>query len=145
MPCAESWDVWRSRTSRNSQRGFILFEVLLGAVILVAGIAVVVRSFSGGIEAARLLEQRQLARLRLEEKIVELQRWGIDNPGEARGVFASEEPFAWELRAGPVEGIPQLYQVAVAVRWSAGGVDREMRATLLAPAAEVEELEEPQE
>jgi general secretion pathway protein I len=136
--------MWRSRASqsptRHSIRGFTLIEILIAFAILVVSLAVLLQSFSSGIDAVTRTEQATSAILLARST---LDRVGSEIPlvpGEHVGKFENGLSWAVTLEpatadvAPPVNGLlVRLLQVDVTVTGEAT-IPITLKTLRLAPA-----------
>ncbi|OGG51571.1 MAG: hypothetical protein A3F84_06410 [Candidatus Handelsmanbacteria bacterium RIFCSPLOWO2_12_FULL_64_10] len=123
--------MWRCAKRRSREQGYLLFEVMVAVVILSAGIAVALRSFSGSLQGVRMVEGRMAARLRLEEKVGDLRRRGVSGAGKVEGGFPDAPGSTWSVQATPFGDVPGLYQAEVAVHWAERGRQRRTGTVIL--------------
>lgn len=101
--------------------GFTLLEVMVATAILCAGLAAIVSALgmavqstaiSNGYEKARLVAENQLAAFLVEGLLLDREAKGRENGLE------------WRIKAQTNPGLPDLYDVEVAVDFRAGAAQR---------------------
>ena len=105
--------MWMGRRARcSSQRGLLLVEAVLSAVVIGVGLAFISRSLSGQLKALAAVEDYETLSTLARERLTELEDAalrGLPPPSEASGTF--DEPYdsyQWEVAAVPVQGVAGL-------------------------------------
>ena len=112
----------------KSNKGFLLFEVVIAIVILSVGITFVLRSFNSAITAVKGLQGYTIAMFLLEQEMFELEKKGIKVLGR-EGKFDGEySEFSWELDSVPLEDAP-LDKVDLHIMWNTANSTRKFSAT----------------
>lgn len=104
----------------KSNRAFLLFEVMIAAVVLAVGITLVLRSFNTSIMAIKGLQDYSKAMFLAQEKMFQLETEGIEKTGR-EGKF--DDKFAWEIDSVAVEDVP-LDKVKIDVVWNTADSNR---------------------
>jgi len=125
-----------------STSGFTLIEVLLAAVILTTGIAIVFRGFSTGLRAASFAEKETIAALLAQTLITNVESEETLSVGTEEGDFEDqyegEYPgYRWRIEVDESEDetTSGLYEVKITVFWPNGENEREITITrLVAPS-----------
>ncbi len=128
------------RTTRRllgAQRGFVLVDVLVAAVLLGFSLVAVMGMISNALSSQRLGEQMEIAAMLLDEQLNMVVARGPDNYAQRFGLEGRcEQPFqdySYELDFGGGAG-GEAYTVTATVRWTDGGRQRvESVQTKVAP------------
>lgn len=119
----------RIRRSRRGQPGFVLLEILLATVIFAVGVVALGSSLSDCINAQRLRNESERARLVLQNRMAEIQANPAMPDDSARrtmkGAFAGmviiEKRRALELKNEENAIMSGLNQVTLTAEWQSDG------------------------
>ena len=109
-----------------SQRGFVLFEVMIGVAVFVMGVLVLGRCVSNCIDAESMRQESERARLALENRMAEVEAGEVatdkalsDDIGDSfpgMTMKQSRRPVAAKNEKG--DEIQGLYEVDLEVDWT---------------------------
>lgn len=108
--------------SRRSQRGALIVEAVLAAVVIAVGLAAVTQALGGQLRALRTVKDAVALSALAQATLLEMEasvQDGETPPRPAEGTFAApHDAFSWRLAAEPLEadaGV-ELSRVTLSVR-----------------------------
>jgi len=93
----------RKRVEVRTNRGFLLFEVVVSIVIITAGILFIMRSYSSSKDSIARSGEILRTSLLLEDKMWEYEAMEEVGSDKDSGDFEDAEGYAWEMEAEPPE------------------------------------------
>jgi len=110
---------------RARERGSVLFEILVSAVVLTAVCLVVMRALTGCLRTLHMLEDRSAAALAIDDALWKMDlAHGEFSAGDAQAP-AGFQQVAWEVLETPLAQTdlsPLLRQRALTLRWSSSSL-----------------------
>ena len=108
------------------ERGFTLLEVLVAAAIAGLALAVLFQGAAGSVRSARVADHVQEAVSRARSRLAVLERGPVPQLGDQSGDDGGG--FGWRSKVTQIGlgGGAVLYDLAVAVSWTADGGTREI-------------------
>lgn len=121
-----------SRKQSPSNRGFLLFELVLSVIVLSISLTVISRSFIQTLTARQTSKRFFQAGLLIERKILELNQASFSE-GKEEGTFEEFGGlFRWAVTTKEIEA-PPLYEALVTVGWDSRGHERQLTITTYLP------------